>query len=374
MLKRMPTFGLIALLVMQSGALRAQDFPEIRVEPIPEYNSLIYNDSGWTGADGSFSVSLSDSLTLWLYSDTWIGSIVDGKHVNATIVNNSIAIQRGKNPANATIDYFWKTDAEGRPAAFITPTDGLGYFWLFDGLMLDDSLYFFPLQITHRKGGGVFGFSHVGSWLAVVENPLDTPLTWRIIQRKIPFGSFSQNGNTFLGSALLRVADDVYIFGCHEDWTKGRSGRRMIVARAPLKKISHFDSWEFHSHQGWMKDFSRIEPLFDELASEYSVSFVAAIRKFVVVYTRYGLSNNIYIRLADTPFGPWSDPLEVYVCPEGDWHHSYFCYAAKAHPELAASEDELILTYVCNSWDFWQLASDARIYWPRFLRMRFMPH
>ncbi|MFZ5517366.1 MAG: DUF4185 domain-containing protein [Candidatus Zhuqueibacterota bacterium] len=373
-MKQISMIGLLVLIVMQSGALHSQEFPEIRVETLPEYNDLIYNESGWTGADGSFSVALNDSLTLWLYSDTWIGGIADGKHVNATIVNNSIAIQHGKNPGTATIDYHWGADAEGRPAAFITPTDGLGYFWLFDGLMLDDSLYFFPLQITHRKGSGAFGFNHVGSWLAVVGNPADPPQEWRIAQRKIPFGSFSENGNTFLGSALLRVGNDVYIYGCHEDWTKGRSGRRMIVARAPAKKISHFDSWEFYSQQGWMKDFQRIEPLFDELASEYSVSFVAAINKFVVVYSQYGLSDKIHIRLADTPVGPWSEPRQVYVCPEGDWHRSYFCYAAKAHPELSVTGDELILTYVCNSWDFWQLASDARIYWPRFLRMRLIPH
>ena len=46
-----------------------------------------------------------------------------------------------------------------------------------------------------------------------------------------------------------------------------------------------------------------------------------------------------------------------------------FCYAAKAHPELTATRDELLITYAANSWNFWDLFNDARLYWPRFVRV-----
>jgi hypothetical protein len=76
------------------------------------------------------------------------------------------------------------------------------------------------------------------------------------------------------------------------------------------------------------------------------------------------------MRVSDTPIGPWSEPYKVYECPEAGWHKTYFCYAAKGHQEIS-SPDEMIITYVCNSTDFWQMVRDSRIYWPRFLRIKF---
>ena len=89
-----------------------------------------------------------------------------------------------------------------------------------------------------------------------------------------------------------------------------------------------------------------------------------------MVYTENGMSENILIRLADHPWGPWSDPATIYRCPEAGWDSSYFCYAAKGHPSLS-KPNELIIAYVTNSFDFGKMVSDARIYRPRFLRLTF---
>jgi hypothetical protein len=82
------------------------------------------------------------------------------------------------------------------------------------------------------------------------------------------------------------------------------------------------------------------------------------------------MSKNILMRFSPTPVGPWSNTYKVYECPEVQWHKTYFCYAAKAHPEISG-ENELIVTYVCNSTDFWKMAADARIYRPRFVKIKF---
>jgi hypothetical protein len=110
--------------------------------------------------------------------------------------------------------------------------------------------------------------------------------------------------------------------------------------------------------------------LFKGLASEYSISFQPAMKKYVAVYADEGMSANILMRVSDTPIGPWSKPYKVYKCPEYKWHKTYFCYAGKGYPELPGP-DELIITYACNSTDLWQMAQDARIYHPRFLKIRF---
>ncbi len=343
--------------------------PEYFVEPLPEYNALFYNEKGWTGADASYSVALADNVTLWLYGDTWIGDIVNGKHKDATMVNNSIALQRGKEPSTATVKFYWRRTEEGKPAAFIRPTDGVGWFWIFDGIVADGKLYLFLMQIIKSGEKGVFGFKHIGTWLGEVENPHNEPLEWRIRQYKIPYGRYSKNG-LFFGSAVMRDGDFVYIYGGSEDWDKGMSGRGMIVARVPYNKMADFEQWRFFSDGKWGADIAGISELFDGTATEYSVCYQPALKKYVTIYTECGMSKNIMMRLAPTPVGPWSSACKIYECPEYNWHKTYFCYAAKGHPEISAG-DELIITYVCNSMDFWQMVKDARIYWPRFLRIKF---
>ena len=344
--------------------------PEYSVKPLPEYDALFCKTEGWTGADGAYSVAMADDVTLWLYSDTWIGDVIEGKHKDATMINNTIALQRGKDPATASVKFFWQTAKDGKPAAFIRPTDEKGWFWIFDGIVADGKLYLFLVQIIKTNEKDVFGFKHVETWLGEVENPYDDPSAWRIRQYKIPYGRYSKDGNLFFGSAVMRDGDFIYIYGANEDWSKGMSGRSMIVARVPYKKIADFEQWRFYSDGQWLPGMTGISRLFNGAATEYSVCYQPAIKKYVVVYTENGMSENVLMRLSPTPVGPWSSAYKVFECPEVEWHKTYFCYAAKAHPEISEL-NELIVTYVCNSSDFWQMAADASIYRPRFVKIKF---
>ena len=38
-----------------------------------------------------------------------------------------------------------------------------------------------------------------------------------------------------------------------------------------------------------------------------------------------------------------------------------------------SSGRDVVVSYVVNSFDFWQVARDARLYWPRFVRVRLVP-
>jgi hypothetical protein len=346
--------------------------PKYSVEPVSEYNSLFYNEKGWTGADGVYSVPISDKLILWMFSDTWIGDIIDGMHKNATIVNNSIGLQQGKDLSTASVRFFWGTSNEGKPAAFIRPADGVGWFWVFHGVAANEKLYLFLMQIIKTDEKSVFGFKQIGTWLGEVDNPLQEPGKWRIKQYKVPWGRYSDKGNLFFGSVAMKDEDFVYIYGCSEDWQKGMSGRSMIVARVPADKMAEFNKWRFFDNGNWQPDINDISGLFDGIATEYSVSYQPKLAQYVVIYTENGMSENILMRLSPTPVGPWSQAYKVYQCPESKWHKTYFCYAAKGHQEIS-KQDELIVTYVCNSTDFWQMVRDSRIYWPRCLRIKFYP-
>ena len=109
-------------------------------------------------------------------------------------------------------------------------------------------------------------------------------------------------------------------------------------------------------------------PVFPQVGSEFSVSWLSGRKQYAAVYAE-GIWGRIVVRLAPALTGPWGTPVEVYRCPEMGWPAKAFCYAGKAHPELTSAPDELLITYAANSWEFANLFKDARLYWPRFVRV-----
>jgi len=148
------------------------------------------------------------------------------------------------------------------------------------------------------------------------------------------------------------------------------AGKKMSLARAPETAISDFSSWRFRTLDGWSADAGDAARLCDGMASEYSVSWLPALRRYVLICTENGLSEKIIARTASNPWGPWSAAKVVYRCPEMKWDKGIFCYAAKAHPMLSSAPDELLVTYAANAFDFAQVLDDARLYWPRFVRVK----
>ena len=112
-----------------------------------------------------------------------------------------------------------------------------------------------------------------------------------------------------------------------------------------------------------MTDYTQASRVADGMASECSVSFLPKLGKYVLVYTeRRVVTQDSSVRRAK-PWGEWSAATTIYHrCPEMGRDKNIFCYAArKAHPELRA-EDELVISYVASSFDFWQVAGDVRVF------------
>ena len=359
----------IISLLLPAAAFSAQ--PHVSVEVLPNYNALFQRQDGWTGADGAYSVKLTENRILWLFGDTWYGEVRKDRHTNATIVNNSIAIQHGIIPVDASVRFYSGRASDGQPLAFIRPDDGRGWFWFYDGIEVDNVLYLCLIQADRTEYRNSFGFKIIGTRLGRVINPEELPDSWRIAQHRIPWERLSPGGDTIFGSALLRENNFLYIFGTTEDVVGSIRHKYMILARAPETKLEHFDQWQFFSAGHWSNDFSELSRLAGDLANEFSVSYLAALEKYIVVYSAKGLSKNIVVRFASNPWGPWSEPEVLYECPEASRSKDVFCYAAKGHPELSLAPDEIIVTYIASSMDFEKIAADAELYRPRFLRVKF---
>ena len=356
--------GLLVLFALAS----CQSFPRFTVESLPRYEALFQHPSGWSGGDGAYSTALGGNRILWLFGDTLIGEVKDGRRVITGMVPNSIAIQMGNEPPRTA---FMKFFPDGGSAPFVRPEDGLGWYWPYHALRAPGGLYFFLLELERADVPPPFGFSLVSTWLGHVPNPDDPPHRWIFSRHKIPWG----NPQRQFGSFVLMKEDYCYIYGTVAERVKGQIRRNMILARAPVGKLADFTSWLFFRDGEWIADVERAGRICENVASEFSVSFQPLLNQYVLAYTEKGFfekSNSSVIRLSPNLQGPWSDPIPVHQCPEAKRDPRICCYAAKGHPEIALSPEELILTYVANSCDGDLTAlSDASLYRPRFLRIRF---
>jgi hypothetical protein len=90
------------------------------------------------------------------------------------------------------------------------------------------------------------------------------------------------------------------------------------------------------------------------------------------VLTSMSVENKLFVRIGDGPAGPFGDRHDVYVTPEWSPADSVLTYNAKAHPSLSRDGSWLV-TYNVNTTSWSRNLSDADIYHPRFLWLRFDP-
>jgi hypothetical protein len=335
--------------------------------PAPNLDALFERTEGWIGGDGAYSVSLSSQRILWLFSDTWVGKIRKGRRTGATIVNNTVGVQEG---TRGRVTFSIARGPDGKPVALVIPADSRGWFWLQAGVADRGRLFLFLNQVEKTHDQSVFGFRSVGLWLGTVANADQSPESWRITQVQMPNAVFAEDRMLVWGAAVLQISDDLYVYGTDERRGKGLPNRQMVVARVPAASVGDFAAWRYFHDGGWTKDYRNPRPLAGGMASVYSVTPFGS--HYLVVYTEGGLSPRIMGRIAKYPCGPWSAAAVLYECPEMGRDKKVFCYGAKAHPALSSGR-ELVVSYVVNSFDFWQVARDAKQYWPRFVRLTLAP-
>jgi len=328
--------------------------------PAPDLEALFQRTNGWIGADVAYSVALDEGTSLWLYGDTLVGEVSEGKRRNAKMINNSIALQSlGHAP-----QYFYRTNSDGTPASVFAPDDGTNsFFWPWDGARTARGLFLFFTQVRHTDDKSAWGFQLFSASCAFVSNPDSPPASWKTTLKKEPWADFRGKTATAYGWSAVKFQNYIYVYGT----TAGAAGA--TVARAPQASLDDFAQWRFFSHGQWQDDPKEATPIFPDKPPEGTVRWLPALGRFVLVYSE-GLSGDIMLREASEPAGPWSEPRAVYQCPDTKRSKAYFCYAGKAHPELS-EPGELVITYAVNSNNFFDLFNDPLLYWPRFLRLKF---
>lgn len=353
---------LVVTLIITACCADAGDF-SFRVSAAPEWNQMFQRTNGWLGADVAYSVPLGSDRTLWLFGDTFVGQIRDGKRTSAKMIHSSIAIQRfGDEP-----QFYYPMDKKREPQSFIESPGPRTYFWLSDGVRTRQGLYIFMQQVQWLNDSA-WGFKCVGTWLVTVQNPDTSPARWIISKQKLPFVRTTDGQDLVLGCEILKSGNYIYIYG-YSNHTNSSADKNLILVRAPEDDSGNPASWEFDSNGTWTKDIDKITTIFSGAGAEGSVSWQPFLKKFVYIYSD-GIWGSILMRTAGAPEGPWSAPVKLYQCPDMKFSPKVFCYAAKGHPELG-TKNELLISYAANSDSLSEVMNDIRLYWPRFIRVTF---
>lgn len=303
--------------------------------------------SPWRGGDAVYSVPLSERRILWLFGDSFIAKDGVQERAGSRMIRNSLAIETPGGP----VEFFWRTK-DGQPLDAFGGAPAGEWTWPLSGLRIGPRLHLFFYRVK-SKGDGAFGFALSSSTLATVENPDDPPDRWKIAWVDVPRS---------YGSASLVREGVAYVYGSEEG-----GARALRLARVPVADLAMPDRWRFWDGKDWSARKEDAASLFDHAPIELSVSWLAAVDGYVAVTSAPNLSPEIQVRRAPRPEGPWGSPRTVFRCPEVGWKKGYFCYAAKAHPELDPAGKSLVISYACNSFSFADAVGDLRIYRPRFV-------
>jgi hypothetical protein len=277
------------------------------------------------------------------------------------MVSNTLAIQHGYDPTDATVDFYWGTGSDGTPTAFFPDREGIRY-WPGHGVRLGERLLLFLMHVASLETG--LGFE-VRSWDAVlVHNPDDDPPEWTVEWLDTP----AAPRQIIVGSgAVLLEGDHVYAFGAQEP---GGSHpvflARWTAADAERGELGEPEWW---GGAGWIPSPTGegAVPVFDDGQTEFTVHRDPENGSYVEMQTLGFGPAAVVMRTAPALNGPWTTPDTVLVPPQNDFPN-IMVYQGKAHPYLAGAD--LVITYCTNSFEFSDQISEPWIYIPRFARIR----
>ncbi len=318
----------------------------------------------------------SNDRTLLLFSDTFIGKVDSDNHRKDTqLINNTYAILNGNQPDPQQIEFFWRTDQNRKPqTVFVpeTPNSNPGdWYWLMDGIAIDDKIYVFGLRLNTGSGGD-FNFKIVGvTLLSFTIDAADSFRDCQQVDTPLFYKNETEGWEIVLGQAVMSMTETsgnpesdghIYVYGPRNT----SSRKELVAARVLSEDIEDFSKWQYWNGQAWSAEIASCAPITHGISQEFSVS-PTNDGKFILVFQS---GSQVGFRMGESPVGPFSLCKEIWHCPEVDEDPYIFVYNAKAHPHLSTSE-KLLISYNVNTFDFWGHFTNADIYRPRFITLQF---
>jgi hypothetical protein len=365
------------------------------------------NSARVLGHDGAYSIPLKNGMVFWTFGDTLIGPAREGfdpqkvdfakwlikdpwAKKNIRMISNTGLIAEHKKIQelmHGGFQYYVQNRkineeniVEAReiipvPEKIRGETKERMAFWPFDGIDVDGRLYLFYFMVkclmSQMKLYGVGlakstssyeSFERLYSANSIAPKDLDEnekPYVWWDNSRA---GKNIKQMPGF-GTAVLKkiISGYVYIYGSKLEKMHGRAIHGVSLSRVRRNKIEDVSKYEYmiegpsagnDFEPKWGDNPRESVVIFDGNANELSVSYNLYLKKYLAIYsysdTIYKKRSNdeIHMRVADKPEGPWGSPIIVYK-PRRSYEKD-FCYAAKEHPEYSQHGRTIYVTYVSH--------------------------
>ncbi|HLO79558.1 MAG TPA: DUF4185 domain-containing protein [Chitinophagaceae bacterium] len=326
---------------------------------------------GWLGADGDVTVTLNDSTTLFIFSDTYIGSQSMVKRgPGMGMVSSTLGVETCKSSGETEIHYFWRDMYTDHPKPVFSSNTSRYAYWVKDALRYNGELYVLLDKVGKKKGAApddIFGFTLLGYSLARVLNPMDHPDQWEV--DLIPLQGYNYPERS-LYSAVIKDGY-LYLFGSRKD-------KQEFLIRKPMDLIKNFFApFEYFSSDGaWKTGFKDddVKILFDGFRST-TVKYHPDIKKWIMLIDLAFMTSKIKMRMANELTGPWSDEKTIYEVPElmpGNplFLKNNFGYLPR---ECVQNYDRktktMLISYDINSGNFDDILKYPAIYTPRLVKV-----
>jgi hypothetical protein len=320
------------------------------------------NCCGVTGADGEYSVLLPDGRTVWIFGDSFLGTVkADRSREKRSpwFIRNSLAVQEAD-----TLRSIYQVIDGWESSAVIPPRAPKGkqfsedslWYWPGDGFIENGKLKIFMSAFYQAKPGD-WGFAWVSSNLATFSLP-------GIKLERIDHFNYPGEKEIHWGHAVCDGDRQyTYVYGAEN------LSKNLYVARAPKGNI--LAPWEFFTGSEWVRDPKLSKPMLVIQGSE-QFSVFRLNDKYVLVVQEGGfMAGEIVSYISDLPYAGWKNrkvlchtqlPADVVSTD------NLFAYNSLAHPQFIEN-GELLISQCINSFVVEDVFRDASKYRPVFLRV-----
>ena len=314
------------------------------------------------GRDGAYS-ALFQGYSVWLYGDTFLAK---ANAEDFTLISDSWSFTTDLNAQGGISGFREREDSAGAPTMILPETPAeqafnqahnvnncqaqpCGARWaLWPASMVvnpaDNSALIFYMVVMAQPGA--FNFQGIGNSVALWHNFQQQP---QRPSRNPPIVAghadliFTESEPNF-GSASFISNGTLYAYGCGVPDNGADKGCR--VGRADPANAQDPSAWTFYAGNGnWSSEVSDAISVFSG-ANILSVSWNNYLQQYIAVYSQI-FSQNVLIRTAPNPEGPWSGAILAFVAmaPSGGGN----VYDAHAHSEYDANGGQTIFVSYSRS-------------------------
>lgn len=300
--------------------------------------------------------------------------------------HSTVALQQDSTETgrNFKPQFYAKRDAHGTPQSLWSPCGSQGpscchndntFFWVVQGAVVaDNKLALTAVRVNATPGEGL-GFAVVGTALLVVEMIGDSPTEWPYSCSDVPLPGYlwtmalTPDPNTIDGVLLLGQSGGAA--------NPGALACRLSSRDLAAHSWANVECWTDIPGAGlaW-------RVLQTPRAALVPLSKLPGTPEASLVYNRYLMSwyiaiippftTRVELWSAETLTGPWGMTHAFNISAPWNDTTRFFCYAAKAHPQLSSAKESLVFSYVCNTWNVSLLGEPAGFgaYVPRFVEVQ----